>query len=795
MDLSTTLSLVQTILAAIQTLGQLQAVCSVSNCKSELDDLQNTVQTVRAVLEDADAKQDLLSSQDKNYIQELKDAVYDADDVFDEFLTLSKQKQLKHNKLWMAQGYITSENLGEEYFLILLQRCFFQDILKDKFGGIESFKIHDLLHDTAEKVAGEEICRFNYDTSNVGRSVRHLSFVSVPHAQHIFNSTHIRTCLQIEYHSGECRVDQLLESKTIMKWTCLRSLDLSYTDAKRLPESIGQLLHLRSLDLSFSFHLKVLPKSITKLVNLQTLNLQHCAILKQVPDDVSKLVDLSTLNVAGCNALRCMPANISMLTCLHTLCEFVVGVRAKANSTLWQCFNGLKDSNLRQCFNGLEDLQHLDKLRGCLMIHIAVLKNAKFVKEEHGGGGYLRRKKHLETIGITFKRGEEYGSKESEQALLEEMKPHRDVKALELKGYHGETIPRWLGRGDNSALFDFPNLVTLSIFNCSEMLYLPWQIGKLPRLKTLSISGLWNMEYVADANSETLVSCEGSSLFPSLDILSFDNLPKLKGWWRRSESGSHVVNPNDSGSSREANLEWISSPCFPVLRKLTLQNCKKMIFVPLCPQLEDLTIHDSIIDMRCILSHQPPLSYPKLKRLKINNLKWLESTPIEYSQFLVEIVIDTEERMVSLGELNEFPAFLLSSVRTLLIKFCPKLVSVRGWLEHLSALEYLTISLCRKVDLGGMSWHNLAGSLQHLELTGVEEMEELPEGMQYCTSLRILTIWYWPKLKYLPNWMPKLTSLLKLELWNCSESLFERCQQPNGEDWPLIRHISKLEVW
>ncbi|XP_074285707.1 putative disease resistance protein RGA3 isoform X2 [Silene latifolia] len=99
MDLSTTLSLVQTILTAIQTLGLMQSVCSISDCKSQLDDLQNTVQTVRAVLEDADAKQDLLSSQEKNYIQELKDAVYDADDVIDEFLTLAKQKQLIGNKV------------------------------------------------------------------------------------------------------------------------------------------------------------------------------------------------------------------------------------------------------------------------------------------------------------------------------------------------------------------------------------------------------------------------------------------------------------------------------------------------------------------------------------------------------------------------------------------------------------------------------------------------------------------------------------------------------------------------
>ncbi|XP_074285644.1 uncharacterized protein LOC141611112 isoform X1 [Silene latifolia] len=353
------------------------------------------------------------------------------------------------------------------------------------------------------------------------------------------------------------------------------------------------------------------------------------------------------------------------------------------------------------------------------------------------------------------------------------------------ESYHGETIPRWPRRGDNSALFDFPNLVTLKIKNCSELLYLPWQIRKLPYLKTLHISRLLNMEYVAD--SETLVSDEGLSFFPSLDNLSIHELPKLKGWWRRSESGSHMVNSNDSRRSREGQVEWESSPCFPLLKILSIRNCGNMMFVPLCPQLEELIIYDSRADMRC--AHRP-LSCTKLKRLEINNLEWLKSMPIEYTQFLSEIEIVSDRRMERLGEVNEFPTSLLSSVRTLRIGICPKLVSIRGWLEHLSALEYLYIRDCPKVELGGMSWHNLAATLQHLEL-----MKELPEGLQYCTSLKYLYIRNCPNLKSMPKWMPKLTSLQELIIGWCSRSLKERCQQPNGEDWPLVHHISRIDMW
>ncbi|XP_074285697.1 uncharacterized protein LOC141611143 [Silene latifolia] len=112
MDPATTLAVIQTILAAIQTLPQLYSMLSFSHCKSKLDDLQNTVETVGAVLEDAGARQDPLNAQEKHYIQELKDAVYDADDVLDEFLTLAKQKQLREHSDKFSDKAALSEYRG-----------------------------------------------------------------------------------------------------------------------------------------------------------------------------------------------------------------------------------------------------------------------------------------------------------------------------------------------------------------------------------------------------------------------------------------------------------------------------------------------------------------------------------------------------------------------------------------------------------------------------------------------------------------------------------------------------------
>ncbi|XP_074319572.1 putative disease resistance protein RGA1 [Silene latifolia] len=694
--------------------------------------------------------------------------------IFPKDWNISKQMLIQ---LWMAQGYINLENLGEEYIFMLLQRCFFQDVRKNEFGEVEWFKMHDLFHDIAEQVAGNEICRFDYDTLNVGIGVRHLSLMYDCYTQDIFDKTLIRTFLQVKKRFSMGTANQILASKSIQKWTCLRSLDLRQTCAESLPESIGQLLHLRCLDLSGSSRLEILPKSLTKLVNLQTLDLHHCYRLGELPNDVSRLVNLSTLNVAGCNLLSRMPSAIGMLSGLHTLGQFIVCVQVSAGANRY--------------FDGLGDLQLLNNLKGSLKIKVGALKNAKFVKEDLGEGAYLKNKGLLKKIAIEFQKQDESESKEYEQKLLEEMQPHQNLWKLKLEGYHGEKMPSWPKRGDNSGIIDLPNLVSLKIYKCQELLNLPWQIGKLPNLKKLWLVGLPNMEYLVNVDLQMPGSGEGLSFFSSLEELSIDELPKLKGWWRRSESADNGV------SSKEPRLEWVSSPCFPQLTSLVIKSCLKLTYVPLCPCLENLVIYDSgrkltWNNMKRIPHGHPslPQHYSKPTILRINHVKWLAKMPTEFFQSLAAIVIQDEDRESNLGEVRELmQTCFLSSLRFLGIMRCPKLRSVGGWLEHLSELQYLYIIDCPNVELREIPWQHLSGSLQSLGLMRFQEMEEIPEGMQYCTSLQSLSLWNCHKLECLPEWMPKLTSLRKLQLRVCSERLKERCQQPNGEDWSLIQHI------
>ena len=64
--------------------------------QSELENLERTVNTIKAVLLDAESKrlQAEICHQVQLFVYELTDVIYDADDLLDKFVTLAEQKKL-----------------------------------------------------------------------------------------------------------------------------------------------------------------------------------------------------------------------------------------------------------------------------------------------------------------------------------------------------------------------------------------------------------------------------------------------------------------------------------------------------------------------------------------------------------------------------------------------------------------------------------------------------------------------------------------------------------------------------
>ncbi|XP_021715706.1 putative disease resistance protein RGA1 [Chenopodium quinoa] len=184
-------------------------------------------------------------------------------------------------RLWSAQGYLepindmqNTEDVGEEYFSILLQRCFFQDV-EYYHGEIGSCKMHDLIHDLAQEIAGKESYLME-DTSKspFDRKSRHLailvrrSLVLSP-SDTFSKLSGLRTLLRHHWLECESHVSTILAN-------CrrLRVLDLHKLKIKALTSTIKNLLHLR---------LEELPKDLRELVNLKHLEMTYCLSLTHMP--------------------------------------------------------------------------------------------------------------------------------------------------------------------------------------------------------------------------------------------------------------------------------------------------------------------------------------------------------------------------------------------------------------------------------------------------------------------------------------------------------------------------------
>lgn len=752
--------------------------------------------------------------------------------IFPKDFIVQKDKLIQ---LWIAQGYIHSisgneylEYLGDQYFKDLVTMSFFQEVEIDEYGNIKSFKMHDLIHDLAQIVAGTD-CAIagSTDTGNISERVHHISFQHPSYSpdipKHLLEAKSMRTFFLPDYCGF---TNESTPNTVISSFKCLRSLDLHHSCIKELPDTIGKLKHLRYLDLSNNFDMESLHCSICYLLNLQTLLLSNCTSLQQLPRDLGKLISLRHLMIDGCDRLTCMPIGLGKLTSIQTLSRFIIAVN--------------EDSALDSAKTN--ELNGLNQLRGKLCIEN--LGNVKNIALESKAGN-PKGKKFLRSLILNWGSSVRANEDGHDELLMQNLQPHSNLKELHVQGYGGVRFSSWLSL--------LKNIVKITIKKCNRCQHLP-PLHELRHLKFLSLEELMNLECIDNGTGQLSSS---AIFFPSLKVLSLVDLPNLKRWWR----GEAVVESRNDSDSASTSLgehqepQPAVPPSFPRLSSLKVHHCFNLTSIPLHPYLEELYLYEvseellqqqglmmlTMMTMRIsmmmmmmaalqspkessssgsLLAHDSFIASPlsKLKSLQLVRIDDLEALPESWLPNLTSLELVKIEECPRLSSLPRQGFKALTSLRNLRIYRCEGLKSLSNGIQHLIALEELRIRSCEELDLSddGMQlqalkklhylefndipklvllprWIKDIPSLQELQVEECKNLVALPEWIDSLTSLQRLKISYCPRLSSLPDRICNLAALQKLCICNCPH-LSKRCKKARGADWPKIAHIKMIKI-
>ncbi|XP_054779049.1 putative disease resistance RPP13-like protein 1 isoform X1 [Prosopis cineraria] len=288
--------------------------------------------------------------------------------------------------MWMAgdflqlpKGNMTLEEVGYAYFDDLTSRSFFQPIPNNEYRGLEYkhrgelFVMHALIHELATHVAGDFYFRLEKDGNKIDKKTRHLSCNYQNHAcsdLELFKKIKsLRTFLGLKF----CYISRFVGNVSHIlpsNMKCLRMLSLQGLRALRVvPESIGEFIHLRYLDLP-NTSIESLPGSMCKMYNLQTL-LCFCQYLEVLPNDMQDLVNLRHLDLSSSNRIVSLPNSLCKLYNLQTLklkdCRRLQMLPSDTQDLVNLRHLDVRNTSLKEMPRGLGKLKNLQFLSELLL--------------------------------------------------------------------------------------------------------------------------------------------------------------------------------------------------------------------------------------------------------------------------------------------------------------------------------------------------------------------------------------------------------------------------------------------
>ncbi|KAL6319232.1 hypothetical protein AAG906_013906 [Vitis piasezkii] len=227
------------------------------------------------------------------------------------------------------------EDIGERYINELLSRSFFQDVEQVIPGALYTFKMHDLVHDLAMFFAQPECLTLNFHSKDIPKRVQHVAISDTDwpkeesEALRFLEKLNNVHTIYFQMENVAPRSESFVKA-CILRFKCIRILDLQGSNFEALPNSIGSLKHLRYLNLSGNKRIKKLPNSISEgqediqsFGSLQTLFVIDLPQLEALPRWLFHGPTSNTLHhlkISDCSNLKALPTNgLQKLTSLKKL--------------------------------------------------------------------------------------------------------------------------------------------------------------------------------------------------------------------------------------------------------------------------------------------------------------------------------------------------------------------------------------------------------------------------------------------------------------------------------------------
>ncbi|CAL4985293.1 unnamed protein product [Urochloa decumbens] len=676
---------------------------------------------------------------------------------------------------WIAHGFITEmngmqlEDIGSAYFDSFVKVGFLHDTYKHWYTG--ETKMHDLIHDLTRHILEYEVvtCLPNNMTTNYTKRCRYLSLTSCAekvnrgsfdkvHA--LFASGASSTSLN-KLIKKSCYVHSVILQYTIdnslslfiMKFEYLGYLEIHGLNTTELPEAISGCWNLQALVFIECIGLVTLPESIGKLKKLRTLQLRHNTDLGSLPESVGDCQDLQSLQLYYCQKLRTISGSLGRngrLRVLQIVKSYDLEQLPLESSVE---FSNLLVISLAECCH----FQGLPATLSCPTLCTLDLSRTKVTELPEW----------VTTIG-TLK----YVNLESCKELVVLPKDIGKLKALAVLNIKGCTSLRYMPPG----IGQLTRLTQLGLFvvGCGG------DDARISELENLDkISGdieIQNLEYLKDPCDAEKACLKWKN---SIQGLVLD-------WWSPSMTEEEMISGADqdlgvlNGLEPPPRVEDIEirryrGPCLPRwwMEQKDSSYCDGMTLKQSSP-CQFLSLTKLTLSQIPNLKHMwGVLKFPSLKSLKLSKMANLEDLWTTANGFeILEEEVRAQDCFPVLSELSIRDCPKLSTMKPYFPPSLENLCLVRNNLQLLSPDNFAHLlppathgsSLPRCL-------HSEVRHLKRLQLKGMMGSSSGWEFLQHHTELETLCIRDCNNLTQLPGSIRSLTSLQKLEITGLLASL------------------------